>query len=186
MTSRPSKRPLNQTPVTLHAISVADLDVVATLHCASWRSAYRGILSEAYLEGDLLTNRLDVWHPKLSAMTDRQFGWIARHDGEPVGFAFASIDQDPTWGTLVDNLHVLPSHHGAGIGRGLLTAVAHFAPERATHPGLFLWCYERNTRARAFYERQGAEAVEQILYAAPDGQWYPEWRYAWRTTLFAP
>ena len=63
------------------------------------------------------------------------------------------------------------------------TPVAH---ERATHPGLFLWCYEQNTRARAFYERQGAEAVEQILYAAPDGQWYPEWRYAWRTTLFAP
>ena len=157
MTSRPSERPLNQTPVTLHAISVADLDVVATLHCASWRSAYRGILSEAYLEGDLLANRLDVWHPKLSAMTDRQFGWIARHDGEPVGFAFASIDRvDPS------------------------------GDERAPHPGLFLWCYERNTRARAFYERQGAEAVEQILYAAPDGQWYPEWRYAWRTTLFAP
>ena len=29
MTSRPSERLLNQTPVTLHAISVADLDAVA-------------------------------------------------------------------------------------------------------------------------------------------------------------
>ena len=181
---------MNQTPVTLHAISVADLDAVAALHCVSWRSAYRGILSDAYLDGDLLTDRLDVWRLKLSMMTDRQFGWLAKHDGEPVGFVFASIDQDPTWGTLVDNLHVLPSHHGAGIGRGLLTAVANIARERAktnpTHPGLFLWCYEQNTRARAFYERVGADAVERIMYAAPDGQSHPEWRYAWRTMPFAP
>ena len=177
---------MHQTPVTLHAISVADLEAVAALHCASWRSAYRGILTDDYLDGDLLTDRLEVWHLKLSMMTDRQFGWLARHDGEPVGFAFASLDDDPTWGSLVDNLHLLPSHQGAGIGRGLLTAVAHVAHERAKHPGLFLWCYEQNTRARAFYEHLGAEAVEQIMYAAPDGQSYPEWRYAWRTMPAAP
>jgi len=177
---------MNQTPVTLHAISVADLEAVAALHCASWRSAYRGILADAYLDGDLLADRLDVWHPKLSMMTDGQFGWLAKHDGEPVGFVFSSLDEDPTWGTLVDNLHVLPSHHGAGIGQGLLMAVAHVAHERATHSGLYLWCYEQNTRARAFYEHVGAEAVEQIMYAAPDGQSHPEWRYAWRTMPFAP
>jgi len=177
---------MNQTPVTLHAISVADLDAVVALHCASWRNAYRGILSDAYLDGDLFTDRLEAWHLKLSIMTDRHFGWLAKHDGEPVGFAFASIDQDPTWGTLVDNLHVLPSHHGAGIGRGLLSAVAHVAHERATHAGLFLWCLEQNIRARAFYEHLGAEAVERIVSAAPDGQSHPKWRCAWRIMPFAP
>jgi GNAT superfamily N-acetyltransferase len=181
---------MNQTPITLHAISVADLDAVVALHCASWRSAYRGILSDAYLDGDLLTDRLEVWHLKLSMMTDRQFGWLAKHAGEPVGFVFASIDHDPTWGTLVDNLHVLPSHHGAGIGRGLLMAVAHFARERAkanaTHAGLFLWCLEQNIRARAFYEHLGAEAVERIVSTAADGQSHPKWRCAWRIMPFAP
>ena len=181
---------MNQTPVTLHAISVADLDAVAALHCASWRIAYRGILTAAYLDGDLLTDRREVWHLKLSMMTERQFGWLAKHDGEPVGFVFASIDHDPTWGTLVDNLHVLPSHHGAGIGRGLLMAVAHFARERAkanaTHAGLFLWCLEQNIRARAFYEHLGAEAVERIVSTAADGQSHPKWRCAWRIMPFAP
>ena len=181
---------MNQTPVTLHVISAADFDAVVALHCASWRSAYRGILSDAYLDGDLLTDRLEVWHSKLSMMTDRQFGWLAKHEGEPVGFVFASIDEDPTWGTLVDNLHVLPSYHGAGIGRGLLTAVAHSAHERATanatHARLFLWCLEQNIRARAFYEHLGAEAVERIVSAAPDGQAHPKWRYAWRTMPVAP
>ncbi len=172
---------MNQTPVTLHAMSVADLEAVAALHCASWRRAYRGILSDAYLDGDLLADRREVWHLRLAMMTDRQFGWLAKHDGEPVGFAFASLDDDPTWGTLVDNLHLLPSHQGAGIGRGLLTAVAKVAHARATHPGLFLWCYDQNTRARAFYEHLGAEAVEQIMFAAPDGHSVPDWRYAWRS-----
>ena len=52
---------------------------------------------------------------------------VVTGDGEPVGFAFASLDEDPTWGTLLDNLHLLPSHQGTGIGRGLLAAVAHVA-----------------------------------------------------------
>ncbi len=172
---------INPTPVTLHTLSLVDLESVAALHCASWRSAYRGILSNAYLDGDLLSNRHEAWHPKLAMMTDRQFGWIAKHDDEPVGFAFASLDEDPTWGTMVDNLHVLPSHQGAGIGRALLVAVAKIAHTRATHPGLFLWCYEQNTPARTFYDSLGAEAVEQIMFAAPDGNALPEWRYAWRS-----
>jgi len=177
---------MNQTPVTLHAISVADLDAVVALHSASWHSAYRGILSDAYLDGDLLSDRREAWHLKLSMLTDRQFGWLAKHDGVPVGFAFASIDHDPTWGTLVDNLHVLPSHHGAGIGRSLLTAVAHIAHERATHAGLFLWCLEQNIRARAFYEHLGAAAVERVVSAAPDGQSHPKWRYAGRIMPRSP
>lgn len=174
---------MNQTPVTLHAMSSTDLEAVAALHCASWRSAYRGILTDAYLDGDLLADRYEMWHPKLAMMTDQQFGWIAKHDGEPVGFAFASLDDDHTWGTLVSNLHVLPSHHGAGLGRALLAAVAKVAHARAAHAGLFLWCYEQNVRARAFYEFLGAEVVERTMYAAPDGQSLPEWRYAWRDLL---
>jgi len=172
---------MNQTPVTLHAISMADLEAVAALHCASWRTAYRGILSDAYLDGNLLSDRREVWHLKLAMITDRQFGWLAKHDGEPVGFAFASLDDDHTWGTLVDNLHLLPSHQGAGIGRALLTTVAKVAHARATHPGLFLWCYEQNMPARAFYEHLGAEAVEHTMYAAPDGDTVPDCRYAWRS-----
>lgn len=176
-----SEHAMNLTPITLHAIAASDWEAVAALHCASWRSAYRGILTDAYLDGDLLSDRREVWHVKLSMMSERQFGWLARHDGEPVGFAFASLDEDPTWGSLVDNLHLLPSHHGTGIGRGLLTAVAKIAHARAAHPGLYLLCYEQNTRARAFYEHMGAELVEQMLYAAPDGQSLPEWRLAWRS-----
>ena len=172
---------MNQTPVTLHALSLVDWEHVAALHCASWRSAYRGLLSDAYLDGDLLTDRRDVWHPKLAMMSERQVGWLARHDDEPVGFVFASLEQDESWGALVDNLRVLPSHRGAGIGRALLSAVAQVAQARAIHPGLFLWCYEQNTRARSFYEQLGAEAVEPALYEAPDGQSLKEWRYVWRS-----
>lgn len=172
---------MNQTPVTLHAISVADLESIAALHTASWRRAYRGILTDAYLDGDLLTDRREVWHVKLAMKSEQQFGWLARHDGESVGFAFASLDEDPAWGTLLDNLHLLPSHHGMGIGRSLLAAVAKVAHAHATHPGLFLWCYDQNTRARAFYEHLGAAAVEQTRFDAPDGQSVPDWRYAWHT-----
>ena len=39
--------------LTLRAMTAADATIVARLHAASWRTAYRGILSEEYLAGDV-------------------------------------------------------------------------------------------------------------------------------------
>lgn len=40
--------------LALRLITRADAGVVASLHAASWRTAYRGILSDKYLAGDSL------------------------------------------------------------------------------------------------------------------------------------
>jgi GNAT superfamily N-acetyltransferase len=157
----------------------ADADVVAALHVASWRSAYRGVLRDELLDGDMMPFRLGFWRARLGGPGARQFGWLALAEGEPVGFAFALGGADPAWGTQIDNLHVLPAHKRRGIGRRLLAEVGAWYLASAPGEGLFLWVYEQNAAARRFYERLGAAAVERMVIDAPGGGQVAEWRYAW-------
>ena len=163
----------------IRPINSNDIAAVAAVHAASWRSAYRGILRDDFLDGDLDADRVSLWKKRLSPLPQEHFGYLAFEAEQPIGFAFAFSAHDLVWGTLVDNLHVLPHVKGCGLGRRLLAELC--AHAHAAHPaaGLFLWVYEQNTAARAFYERFGSEPVERAVIDAPGGGEVAAWRYAW-------
>ena len=156
-----------------------DVRAVAEVHAASWRDAYRGILSEAYLADEVLPEKLALWRARLAGPQPRHLGLVAEDNGI-AGFAFALTGADARWGTMLDNFHVHPDRRGRGIGTRLLhTLTARLA---ADHPdaGLFLWVYERNLRAMALYDRLGGERIERAEEDAPGGGKVPAWMYAWR------
>ena len=98
----------------------------------------------------------------------RQTVWVAEAAGQVVGVA--SLDADD----MLTQLYILPGHQGAGIGSALLETA------KAARPGgLRLYAFQRNTRARAFYERRGFVAV-----AFGDGtdneEGEPDVLYAWK------
>jgi ribosomal protein S18 acetylase RimI-like enzyme len=163
----------------IRPIDSNDVVAVASVHAASWRSAYRGILRDEFLDGDLVADRVALWAKRLSPLPQENFGYLAFEAEQPIGFAFAFGVHDPHWGTLVDNLHVLPRLKGRGLGKRLLVNLCERA--NAAHPnaGLYLWVYERNTAARGFYETLGGEPVERAVIQAPGGGEVAEWRYAW-------
>ena len=43
-----------------------DFPQVATLHAESWRRHYRGAYSDAYLDGDVVADRLEVWGERMA------------------------------------------------------------------------------------------------------------------------
>lgn len=157
----------------------ADATAVAELHAASWRTAYRGILADAYLDSDVGPERHATWHRRLASLTDDEFGVIAERDERLMGFAFVRLRDDPTWGALIDNLHVHPDYKGQGIGRQLMSAIGREADRRHSATGVHLWVFEANTPSRNFYTAMGGEHVQRVVKAAPDGQDLPEWRVAW-------
>lgn len=161
-------------PITLH-----DIESVAALHAASWRSAYRGMLRDEFLDSDLESNRRVLWTKRLTDMAGTHFGFIALDNGGPVGFAFAFGDEDPIFGTQLDNLHVLPELKGKGIGTTLLRSVCKTCAQLTRSPGLYLWVYEQNIAAQAFYTRLGAERGERKVIQAPGGGEVAEYCYAW-------
>jgi hypothetical protein len=162
---------------TIRAATAADADAIAALHAASWRSAYRGILTDGTLGPLLDGERRAHWRAKLAALSADDTVLIA--DG--LGFVAAWANGDPGFGAYIDNLHVHPERRSAGIGRRLLgTAMRQVASRGETRA--YLWVFDANTRTIEFYRRLGGEIVEHG-FDEIDGLRVPQSRIIWRDTL---
>jgi ribosomal protein S18 acetylase RimI-like enzyme len=165
--------------ITIRPIAAADAVAVAEMHTISWRSAYRGMLRDEYLDGDIATERRQAWTCRLGTPVDADYGFIAEAETGPVGFVYMLGGDDATWGTLIDNLHVMPGLKGRGIGRRLLEAAALETARR--HPGerVHLFVFDANAAARRFYASIGGREVERGLVDPPGGGSQVHWRVVW-------
>jgi ribosomal protein S18 acetylase RimI-like enzyme len=146
----------------------ADAEAVAELHAESWRRHYRGAYSDAFLDGDVVADRLAVWTGRLREPDSRRLTILAE-DGGLVGFANTVFDDDPTWGALLDNLHVDNRQNRRGTGSRLLALTAKAVIARPERTGLYLWVLEQNVDAQAFYEARGGRCVGRGLASPPGG-----------------
>ena len=146
----------------------ADAEAVANLHADSWRRHYRGAYSDAFLDGDVVADRLAVWTDRLRVHDPRRCTILAE-DGNLVGFANTVFDDDPSWGALLDNLHVADGHKRRGIGSHLLALTAEALMERPERTGLYLWVLEQNVDAQAFYRARGGSCMGREPASPPGG-----------------
>lgn len=135
----------------LRVANASDANAVATLHAESWRHHYRGAYSDACLDGNVAEDRLAVWSERLSQPDPNGYTILAVERGGLVGFAHTIFDEDPTWGALLDNLHVRHDRKREGVGTRLMTVTAKALLERPTRAGLYLWVLEQTVAAQAFY-----------------------------------
>jgi GNAT superfamily N-acetyltransferase len=87
-------------------------------------------------------------------------------DGSPAGYAclywtFSSVSATAV--VLLNDLYVLASRRGAGVGEALIAAAREVARERGCSH--LRWCTElHNRRAQRLYERVGAERTALFEY----------------------
>ncbi len=136
--------------VTIRLATPDDAAAAAACHIACWREAYAGIVDPTVLaaRSDDLSQRTTRWR---QAVTDLGPRWLAVEPaGDVVGFAAAgpARDVDTDGDIELYALYVRAVHYGTGLGDRLL--VAAIADSAA-----YLWVFEANRRARAFYARHG-------------------------------
>lgn len=146
-----------------------DAQAVAALHADSWRNHYRGAYSDHYLDGDLVAERLEVWRNRLSGGDLSRHTIVAEEGGQLVGFVHVVIDDDPQWGSLLDNLHVYVDHKRRGVGKRLMGLAAQAVLEQADTAGMYLWVLEQNKDAQSFYQSLGGIDVETSPVDPPGG-----------------
>jgi ribosomal protein S18 acetylase RimI-like enzyme len=136
---------------------------------------------DSYLDGDILPERRDVWADRLMPPRENQFTICAEmQHGALIGFAHAVFDSDPSWGALLDNLHVRSDLKRTGIGTQLLSEIATALQRHRPAQPLHLWVLDQNTAAQAFYESRGGTRVEtSLLGPFPGGGRAVGHRYFW-------
>lgn len=177
-----SKTKLNSgsTNTVLRQAIALDAETLAALHSESWRSSYRGILSNEYLDGAIVDERKRYWQKSLETpKPERHFILIAEQADEAVAFVSVYLDEEPAFGALLNNLHVRPHLKGQGLGKMLMVEAAKWT--LAQHVSqMYLWVFEANTEARRFYEVLDGKAVEEKLKSVAGNVERNLLRYVWK------
>jgi GNAT superfamily N-acetyltransferase len=157
-----------------------DADDIAALHAESWRSAYRGFLPDAFLDGPIFDERRELWVARMCAPDPhRRCVLKAVSGGMLVGFACVLLDAESCWGALLDNLHVKPALKRQGIGRRLFEEARRWVDVTARGTPLHLTVIEGNVDARHFYHRLGGTIVERTTREVIPGIEVGILRYVW-------
>lgn len=136
--------------VNIVEATAADSQVIGALHAASWRIAYRGLLTDEYLDNDLDGERKKYWAKKMVSLKPGEFVLLAEADSVVVGFISIMDIPDEGYSALVDNLHVTPQLKGLGVGAAMMRAAAKRLKAVGKH-NFYLWVLEGNTPAEKFY-----------------------------------
>lgn len=164
----------------LRMATAADAETIAALHAASWRATYRGILKDDYLNGDIAEERRRVWTERLSAhVREAPIVIVAYQSATLVGFSCLMPRFHPSFGALLDNLHVAQTRQSHGLGKKLFAAAIEQLPRKGSDTPVHLIVFAQNRKACAIYERLGGRVAECRKEREPDGSHVDVVRYQW-------
>jgi len=163
--------------ITVRRAEMADATAIGAVHVAAWRSAYPGILPDAYL-AKLSPTRLAMHYR--AAITSGSTVMVATARGQGpriVGFTTAGAPRTPGLGDAeIETLYVLDDFRDQGAGRRMMSAAAAALMARGCR-SVFVWVL-RDNPSRWFYRHLGGKpAAEGETRLA--GVALPQVAYSW-------
>lgn len=152
-----------------------DLSAVGNVYEESWKSAYKGIIPQSYLDG---LNKSD-WIKNLNNPARRSLIMLDRD--KIIGtssFSASRSDDMAGYGEII-SIYLLPEYIGRGYGKQLLQAAIDGLKQMGFHD-IFLWVLEENVRARKFYEKSGFKSNGKRLNDNIGGRDLTELQYVCR------
>lgn len=144
--------------VSLRRARASNAAALAAVHLAARRQAI------PYLPGLHTEDELRAW--VAAGMLPSAVVWVAEMARQVAGYLALK-------GTEVEHLYVAPRWQSRGVGSSLLSKAKELSPGR-----LRLYAFQRNARARAFYEAQGFVAIA-FSDGAGNQENEPDVRYEW-------
>ncbi len=189
---------MRDTKTTIRPARPGDEGGMGRVHIDSWRTTYRGLLPQAYLDGLAYGQREEMWRRALEApgLGSTRHILVGERGSTLVGFASAGPAREapPGRGAATGSasgsggasatepaaelyaIYLLAEYHGQGIGARLfLSAAEQLRLHGASR--MFLWVLDSNPTI-GFYQRMGGRVVGQKI-ATVAGAEVTELAYAW-------
>jgi GNAT superfamily N-acetyltransferase len=165
---------------TIRLAMPTDAAAIAEVRVSAWRTTYRGMIPDAYLDAMTIEDSAALWGKVLAAAPNTTSTFVAERDGRVVGFASGMMKPEAKLGfdAELTGIYVVREAQRAGLGKRLVAAVA--AAQRSHGAtGMIVWVIAGNKGARAFYEGLRGELVVEQPFTW-DGMDLVEAGYGWR------
>jgi len=159
----------------LRIATPADAAAIAHVQIEGWRTAYRGLVADAFLDELSHETRTAQWTENLKQPA--QLTWVVT---DPDVVAFANSGPERTGradyrGELYA-IYVLDARRRAGIGRQLFQQTVQSFLDAGVE-NMLLWAFADNPYRR-FYERLGGKLIDRQVIEI-EGQRLNEVAYGW-------
>jgi ribosomal protein S18 acetylase RimI-like enzyme len=151
--------------LAIRRATAADADGIAHVQVETWRSSYRGIVPQSYLDALDVREKAASWKRWVSDSDAHTF--VADDAGEICGYVHGGVLRDGVhvaaqgYDAEIHKVYVLSDAQGKGIGRKLMSVLA----ESLVRDGLMrpvVWALAENPWCR-FYERLGGKKVAEKM-----------------------
>ncbi|KQY83222.1 hypothetical protein ASD24_13150 [Paenibacillus sp. Root52] len=157
-----------------------DAKAIAYVHTESWKTTYRGIIPDEFLDHLTTEARVPQWEQMIRSSEKEQILLVAEQaDGKIVGFACGGREREgklPYDGEIYA-IYLLQAAQGQRIGTMLANQVVQYLHTLKLR-SLLIWALEKNPACR-FYEQMGGTLVHsQTLSVSGENQL--EVAYGWQ------
>ena len=141
--------------------NIEDADGIAKVHVDSWKTTYKGIIPNNFLNGLSYEDRTELWKQNINK--EDNYVIIAENEqGKIIGFADAWKRERNIEENTCDltSIYLLEQYQGAGIGKALMKELfIHF--KQMGYSKIFVDVLEDN-KTKYFYEYYGAKFVKNV------------------------
>jgi ribosomal protein S18 acetylase RimI-like enzyme len=158
---------------------LSDARAIAKVQVDTWRTTYKGIMSDEFLAALSSEQRETGWQKILSDSPPDRFGYVATDEsGSAIGFIHGGREREAVseHAGEIYAIYVLEAFQRRGVGRGLTAMLT----QKLVDAGLMsvlIWVLEKN-RFRVFYEALGGQLLRQKQITV-GGQPLVEVAYGW-------
>ncbi|WP_234032633.1 GNAT family N-acetyltransferase [Paenibacillus faecalis] len=161
----------------IRAATAADAEGIAQVHVNSWKTTYKGIISESFLDALTVESRLESWQRRLekgnTLVLENAIGGI-------IGFLNFGIEREHkrnSEGELYA-VYLLKEAQGKGWGRQLFIQMIQIMRSRG-YTSLLVWVLEGNPAIHFYKALGGREVRQQEIVIA--GQSHQEIALKWES-----
>lgn len=155
---------------------LADASGIAKVHVDSWRTTYKGIVPDTYLDNLSYESREQVW---MSGIKQNNVYIVEDEDSQIVGFASGGKERTGKYEAYVGELYaiyLLEGQQMKGLGQKLIQTVVEDLKEKKLN-SMLIWALKENPACR-FYERLGGKKIDTAEIEI-DGKKLSEIAYGW-------
>jgi L-amino acid N-acyltransferase YncA len=161
--------------VRIREAVLEDAEGIARVHVDSWRTTYKEIVPESYLQQLSYEQRADNWRRGIG----KNALYVAEDDrGEIVGFATGGKERTGNYdadGELYA-IYLLKEVQGQGIGKKLTQALAQNLQAQG-FTSMLVWVLDLNP-SKVFYESLGGQPIDESMIEI-GGEEFKEIAYYW-------